>query len=138
MAAAQHTEKRLRILGEEEIEALYGRPHFTAEDRLEYFSLSPTETAALEPLHSVKSRVCFILQLGYFKARHLFFTFSLQEVEADTQYLRAQYFSDSPLTDLEITKVTRLKQQRLILSLCGYRSCGAPDGSSPPENGLSF
>jgi TnpA family transposase len=127
MAAAQHTEKRLRILGEEEIEALYGRPHFTAEDRLEYFSLSPTETAALEPLHSVKSRVCFILQLGYFKARHLFFTFSLQEVEADTQYLRAQYFSDSPLTDLEITKVTRLKQQRLILSLCGYRSCGAPE-----------
>jgi TnpA family transposase len=37
---------RLRILGDDEIQALYGIPHFTPEERLEYFSLSPTELTA--------------------------------------------------------------------------------------------
>jgi hypothetical protein len=67
------------------------------------------------------------LQLGYFKARQLFFSFSLEQVEEDVRFIRARYFSDILLTDLEITKVTRLKQQRLILELCGYRHCGAKE-----------
>jgi Domain of unknown function (DUF4158) len=56
---------RLKILGDDEIEALYGRPHFADDERLEYFALAPTEKAALEQLHSIKSRIYFILQLGY-------------------------------------------------------------------------
>jgi len=39
--------KRLRILGDDEIEALYGRPRFTDDERREYFSLSATEKAIL-------------------------------------------------------------------------------------------
>ena len=31
------TQKRLRILGDDEIQALYGRPRFTDDERLEYF-----------------------------------------------------------------------------------------------------
>jgi hypothetical protein len=77
--------KRLRILGDDEIEAIYGRPRFTQEERIEYFSLSPTEKAALEQLHSIKSRIYFILQLGYFKARHLFVAFSIREVFEDAR-----------------------------------------------------
>lgn len=105
MATMKTTEKRLCILGEDEIEALYGRPRFTHDERIQYFSLSPTEEAALEELHSLKSRLCFILQLGYFKARHLFFTFSLREVEEDVNYLRGQYFPDLLLTDLKIDRL---------------------------------
>ena len=117
-------QRRLSILGEDEIEVLYGRPRFAPEERIEYFSLSPREKAALDQLHSIKSRVGFILQLGYFKARVLFFTFDLGEVEEDAQYVRKHYFPDATLTDLKLTKVTRLKQQRLILDLCHYHSCG--------------
>jgi hypothetical protein len=51
------TQKRLRILGDDEIQALYGRPHFTDDERLEYFALSLTERATLEQLHSIKSRI---------------------------------------------------------------------------------
>ena len=51
------TQKRLRILGDDEIQALYGRPHFTDDERLEYFALSPTEKAALEQLHSTTSHI---------------------------------------------------------------------------------
>ena len=41
---------RLRILSDSEIDALYGRPRFTQEERVEYFSLAPAEKSALEQL----------------------------------------------------------------------------------------
>ena len=119
--------KRLRILSDDEIEAIYGRPRFTQEERIEYFSLSPTEKAALERLHSIKSRIYFILQLGYFKARHLFVAFSIREVFEDARYIQEQYFPDFLLSEFRITNVTRLNQQNMILSLCKYRSCGAEE-----------
>src|ERR1044071_4481528 len=123
---SDNEQKRLRILGNDEIEALYGRPHFLSEERIEYFALSPLEKAALEQFKSVKPKIFFILQLGYFKARHLFFIFGLSEVEEDVNYIRAEYFSDFAMNsiNLEISKVTRLKQQRSILELCNYHSCG--------------
>ncbi len=117
------TQKRLRILGDDEIEVIYGIPSFTYDERLEYFSLSPTEKAALEQLHSIKSRIYFILQLGYFKSHHLFFAFDLAEVEEDARYIQEQYFTNFQLDDLDIAKVTRLRQQSLILGLFNYRSC---------------
>jgi hypothetical protein len=63
--------------------------------------------------------------LGYFKARHLFFVFRLPEVEEDARYIQARYFPDFHLADFEITKVTRLRQRRLILDLHNYRLCDA-------------
>ena len=110
-------ERRLRILGEDEIEALYGLPRFSDEERPEYFSLSPTEKRALDQLHSIKSRIYFILQRGYFKSHHLFFVFGLPEVEADARYIPEQYYPSFQITDVRITKVTRLKQQGWILAL---------------------
>ena len=91
----ENTEKRLRILAEDEIEAIYGKPRFTHEERTQYFSLSSAEQAALEELHSFKSRICFILQLGYFKARSLFFALDFQEVQEDAEYIRERYFLKS-------------------------------------------
>lgn len=68
---AAPTQKRLQILGEDEIADLYGLPHFSPKEQSEYFALSPRETAAIEQMHSIKSRIYAILQLGYFKARQL-------------------------------------------------------------------
>ncbi len=59
--------KRLKILGDDEIDALYGRLRFTYEERVQYFSLSLAEKTALDELHSTKSKIFFLLQLGYFK-----------------------------------------------------------------------
>jgi len=120
------TLRRLRILGDDEIQALYGRPRFTPEERLQYFSLSQPEKELLAELRSVKSQTYFILQLGYFKAKNLFFTFNLREAEEDVQYILQQYFNNTKI-DLEstINKRTRLKHQRLILQLTNYRSCDA-------------
>jgi hypothetical protein len=122
--AINKTQRRLRILGDDEIQAIYGIPRFTPEERLEYFSLSSTELASFSELHSIKSQIYYIIQLGYFKARQMFFVFDLQEVLEDARYIIEQYFPNFQFTDFEITKVTRLRQQRLILKLYNYRNCG--------------
>ena len=116
---------RLRILSDDEIDALYGRPRFTQEERNEYFTLSAQERATLGQLHSLKSRVFFILQLGYFKARRMFFVFGLRDVVEDVAHIRERYFPDFNDADPEIAKGTRLKQQQLILGLCNCRDANA-------------
>lgn len=122
------TQKRLSILGEDEIETLFGRPRFTHEERIQYFSLSQLEKELLQGLRSVKSQAYFILQLGYFKAKHLFFIFDLHEVVEDLQLVLEQYFEHKKITGLSaVAKHTRLKQQSLILELCDYRSCDAEE-----------
>jgi TnpA family transposase len=125
--AGSSTQKRLRILRDDEIDALYGRPCFTPEEREEYFSLSSAESAALEQFHSIKSRIYAIIQLGYFKARQMFFVLDPDEIAEDAKYVQERYFPRAPCPDLTITKVTRLRQQRVILTLCNYRTCNAEE-----------
>lgn len=112
-----------RILNDDEIEALYGQPRFTHEERSEYFALSPEEKATQALLHSVKSQTFFILQLGYFKARRLFFAWGMDEVAEDIHFIRACYFPDAPPITAAIAKATRIKHQQLILALFNYRYC---------------
>lgn len=84
--------KRLAILGSAEIEDIYGRPCFMPEERDEYFALSAQEKEALGQFHPLKSRAFFILQLGYFKTRRMFFIFDLEDVEEDASYIQEKYF----------------------------------------------
>ena len=124
--ARETTPRRLKILGADEIEALYGRPAFTPDERVQYFTVSQPESEVLQEFRSVKSQTYFLLQLGYFKAKHLFFTFDLFEAQDDLAYLLEQYFPMATLDDRgPLNKRTRLKQQRLILALLNYRSCDA-------------
>src|SRR6266496_1792164 len=74
---ASSTPKRLWILGDEEIEALYGRPCFTADDRAHYFTLTQPEKESIQLFLGAHSQLSFLLQLGYFKAKQLFFAFTL-------------------------------------------------------------
>jgi hypothetical protein len=103
-------EKRLRILGDDEIEALYGRPRFTDEERVQAFALAQEERALLQELRSLRSQTYFILQLGYFKAKRLFFMFDLQETAEDVQYIRGQYFPIYVFREL----MQYLTEQRIV------------------------
>lgn len=118
-------QRRLKILAEDEIDAIYGRPYFTKEERCYYFSLSHPEKELLQTLRSVKSQAYFVLQLGYFKAKYLFFVFDFQEVEEGFRYVLTEHFNINQVDDLSpINRHTRLKQQYLIIGLFNYRSCG--------------
>jgi len=66
--------------------------------------------------------VFFILQLGYFKAKHLFFIFDFESQAADAGFILQKYFAGKKLNDLTtISKPTRLHQRQVICQLLHYR-----------------
>ena len=81
---------RITILEDAEIEELYGRPRFTHDERVHYFALTPEERAVADGHYSLASRVLFILQAGYFKAKTLFFSFEIDEVADDVKHILQQ------------------------------------------------
>lgn len=118
---------RLYILNSDEIAALYERPKFDDEERIQFFALSAEAQLALAHWHTFSSRITFILQLGYFKAVQQFFTFELADVAEDVAWIQQTYFpSRPPLTKL-VSKGTRLSHQAQILRLHNYRHCSVAD-----------
>ena len=83
---------RITILEDAEIEELYGRPRFTHDERVHYFALTPEERAVADGHYSLASRVLFILQAGYFKAKTLFFSFEIDEVADDVKHVLQQHY----------------------------------------------
>src|SRR5450756_406159 len=93
-------------------------PQFTDDEKGLYFSLDPLEEQIVNEIRTYTAKTFFILQLGYFKANKQFFVFSLQTVADDAAYLLRRYFPQVPeLSDLTISKPTRLAQQTEILRL---------------------
>ena len=115
---------RLAILTADEIDALYARPDFTFEEQLEYFELTPPEQVALSQLSTPGIQMHFILQLGYFKARHRFFRFTLEDVASDLIHIQNRYFSDTVIELAIVSSTTHKRQQEIILDLTDYRRCG--------------
>jgi len=115
--------KRIQLLSCTEVGELYARPAFTVHERQLYFTLSPSEREALAQHTNTKTRIYFILQLGYFKAKQQFFNFVLEDVRHDVQFIVSTYYSDlkpNPLTG-RISREYARKQRQTILSLYGYR-----------------
>jgi TnpA family transposase len=116
--------EHLKILNDDEIASIYNRPYLTCEERYLYFTLSQSEKDLLQLLRSVKSQVYFVLQLGYFRAKHLFFNFEFKDVVEDLQYVLSKHFNNIQLDDLSpLNRHTCTKQQRIILQLTKYRKC---------------
>ena len=57
--------KRLAILSQDEVQALFGLPNFSDEEREIYFSLDPDETLIFESLRQTSAKLLFLIQLGY-------------------------------------------------------------------------
>jgi len=115
---------RLTILTPKELQAIYGIPQFTDDERGLYFSLDPLEKQSMDEIRTYTAKVFFILQLGYFKANKQFFVFNLKTVADDAAYILRRYFPKVPeLSDLTISKPTRLAQQTEILHLFDYHTC---------------
>lgn len=114
--------KRLYLLPDAEITNLYARPDFNADERKLYFSLNPTEEKALAEYSNTRTKVFFILQLGYFKAKYQFFSFNVDDVRADVDYIVSQFFQKTslPLTGRPSRQYISLQKQA-ILDLFDYQ-----------------
>jgi hypothetical protein len=118
--------KRLTILSQDEVRALFAVPNFSDEEREFYFSLDPDETLIFESFRQIGSMLLFLLQLGYFKASHQFFVFPWSDAGMDCDYLMKRYFLGESTPDSKPSKNTRLAQQRIILQCHNFQRFGQP------------
>lgn len=118
------TSQRLQILTTEEIDAIYTRPKFNAAERIHYFLLPEKALNILKIKDvngkSTSTKLYFILQYGYFKARHQFFNFNYHEVMNDASFVMIQYMTNDKMpTQLPTRKIQRRTKVE-ILQLMGY------------------
>jgi len=113
--------KRLKILSKSEVTELYELPRFTNQQRALYFTLDDLEMKAMQSRYSLESRVHFILQLGYFKYRAIFFNFSFTDIEEDLNYILQQYFPKAKTPQIMINPKTQWQNQSAILTLLQFK-----------------
>ena len=114
--------EHLTILEPDEIYSLYATPSFDEEQQVLFFDLNEMEQQRMLKYRNPVSRLYFILQLGYFKAKQQFYIFDLSQVAADRNRLQKRYFNQEFIPKKgTVSKPTRLAQQSKILILQQYQ-----------------
>ncbi len=81
------TNNRLTILSDAEQYALYGLPDFDDAQRLKFLTFSTQELALASIRTGLHVQIYCALQVGYFKAKNTFFSFTWDDVRDDTQFI---------------------------------------------------
>lgn len=117
------TNERLTILSEAEQAALYELPDFDDDQRLEYLTLTDEEQALALRRPHLSAKIYCMLQIGYFKAKKLFFQFGWDDAKDDIKFILQQYFQEQDFSDRQsITKHEHYAQCNLISFHFNYRS----------------
>ncbi|HDZ15117.1 hypothetical protein LCGC14_0433780 [marine sediment metagenome] len=115
-------QKRLSILTGSEIQDYFGAPRFTLREREHFFALSGKDAKVIGQSWSIHTKVNFILMLGHFKSRRMFFRYRREDLGPDLSYILANNFSGHSVTDIKIPgRTTRARLQKLICRHLGYR-----------------
>lgn len=115
--------KTISLLSEVEINDLYARPDFNNDERKLYFTINECERDILNHYSSIRTRLYFTLQLGYFKAKQQFFKFTFEDVRWDVEYLLANFFSENIIGLSGCISRNYIDQQKNdILILFGYKN----------------
>ncbi|MBL4865371.1 MAG: Tn3 family transposase [Pseudomonadales bacterium] len=113
--------KQVQLLSDTEVEDLYARPEFSTNEQALYFALNKTEQTALDRYSNTKTRVYFILQLGYLKAKQKFYDFVFDDVLDDTQFILKSYYGETELMlSGRVSRDYRNEQKQDILTLFNY------------------
>ena len=116
--------RRLTILNADEIEAIFGLPQFTEDERQMHFALTPSESEVVSAARTITAAVHLTLQIGYFKAKSQFYVFDLDAVSADLLHILGRHFPGRGMHEVgALSKPTRLAQQRIVLQLFDFRLC---------------
>jgi len=114
--------KRIYLLSETEIADVYFRPDFNQCEKELYFTLNTRELDILNRYSNIRTRVYFILQLGYFKAKQRFFNFNFEDVLTDVEYILSKHSDDSKtILSGQISRNYADQQKNDILELLGYQ-----------------
>lgn len=113
--------KQLTILSEAERAALYEIPDFDDVQRLNYLNLTPDEQVLMRSRSNLSAQVHCAIQIGYFKAKHRFFSFKWDEVQEDIDFIMQEYFPGQLFHPTTITKHQYYAQCQAIASHYGYK-----------------
>ena len=120
--------ERLTILSAEENLVFYGLPDFDDEQRVRYFTFDENELDLIFRCKEFHAQVYCAIQIGYFKAKNMFFKFQLNRIpKEDVHFLLNQYFNNKQLASFNITKNAYYFQQKEICRLFGYTLWANPD-----------
>lgn len=112
---------RLKILSQSEVADLYRLPIFTPDQRVLYFTLDDLELEEMQTRYRIGSRIDFILQLGYFKYRPIFFKFTFKEVAEDINFIVKKYFPKATIPKVRVSPKTKWKNQSDILKFLQFK-----------------
>lgn len=116
------TNKNLTLLSETERSALYALPDFDHHQRLEYLTLTNPEQQLMRSRYALSGKIYCALQIGYFKAKQLFFRFIWEEViPEDIAFICQHYFPEQVFEPQLITKHEHYIQCHAIATLFGYQ-----------------
>ena len=114
----------MRILSATEQESVYGIPAFNTKERKHYFKISALEKDIFDTeLKGHASKLYFVLMLGYFKASHQFFHYTLSMVREDAEYIISKYLQQADIAaiDEKVGKKARRNHYTKILKLFSFR-----------------
>lgn len=112
----------IKILNSREIEEFDTPPLLTGEERKCFFYVSNYVEQIIKSLQTPTNQLCFLLQLGYFKASKKFFgsfKFNLKDIEYVQQKLNINPL-DIALSDY--TGTTFRRHQEIILKKLGFKN----------------
>lgn len=113
--------KRLTVLSEEERLAMYGIPDFTKEQQKEYFTFTKNELDLIFSRANISAQIYCALQMGYFKAKQIFFEFSWIDISnEDVNFLIKVYFGGKNISLKPITKYEHYTQVNQIAQMNNY------------------
>jgi TnpA family transposase len=116
--------QRLQILKNDEIAELYAVPQFNATERSHYFLLPDAVLQSLKIMktngRNTSAKLWFILQCGYFKARHQFFDISYNNIKEDVSLIMANYLPNDRLPIQLPSRRAQGVMKRQILKQIGY------------------
>lgn len=113
--------KRLTVLSEERF-ALYGLPDFNEVQQHEYLNLTDEEKQIMFSRPTLSTQVYCALQIGYFKAKQMFFDFDWNDVpNEDIDFLMKHYWAEQEFSLQSITKYEYYTQIKEIIKLYDYK-----------------
>jgi TnpA family transposase len=111
---------RQRILTPAEQQAFDASPVLNAAQRTQYFAVSPALSELIASLRTPTNQVGFLLQLGYFRAAHRFFSRPYHPHDAAYIAHRLEVSPDA-VNLASYDEATARRHRRLILEHLGYR-----------------
>ena len=117
--------KRLQILHKDEVAAIFNVPQFNLAERNHFFGLPKNVLKELKINKTngknTSAKLYFILQYGYFQARHKFFSINYNDVKDDVVFIMKNYMpNDKAPCELPTRKIQRSSKNK-ILQLAGFK-----------------